>query len=148
VTAGRRSEFSRFPQFNDPAQRNRIPDPTSAATFAASQLDWTSLQRPKHQQWHSFYRRLLHLRCRHIVPRLASGAEVKSEYQVTTKRSLAVDWTFADQSMLSLVANLGDSEVTDLKRPDGQVIFASEPDEQNPTDTTLPPWSVRWSVNL
>jgi maltooligosyltrehalose trehalohydrolase len=148
VTAGRRNEFSRFPQFNDPARRNRIPDPNSAATFDASRLDWTELQQPRHQQWHSFYRRLLHLRCRHIVPRLVSGAEVRSEYQVPAKRALLVNWTFADQSCLNLVANLGDSEVTDLKRPGGQVIFASEQiNQRNPADTTLPPWSVLWSVS-
>jgi len=148
VTAGRRNEFSRFPQFNDPARRNRIPDPNSFATFDASRLDWTELQQPEHQQWHSFYRRLLHLRCQHIVPRFVSGAEVKSEYQAPTKRALAVNWTFGDRSCLRLVANLGDSEVTDLKRPEGKVIFASEQiNERNPADTTLPPWSVLWTVS-
>jgi malto-oligosyltrehalose trehalohydrolase len=148
VTAGRRNEFSRFPQFNDPARRNRIPDPNSFATFDASRLDWTELQQPEHQQWHSFYRRLLHLRCQHIVPRFVSGAEVKSEYQAPTKRALAVNWTFGDRSCLRLVANLGDSEVTDLKRPEGKVIFASEQiNERNPADTTLPPCSVLWTVS-
>jgi maltooligosyltrehalose trehalohydrolase len=148
VTAGRRNEFSRFPQFNDPVQRNRIPDPNSAAAFDVSRLDWTNLQQPKHQQWHSFYRRLLHLRCRHLVPMLVSGAEVKADYHVPAKRALTVDWTFADRSCLNLVANLGDSEAADLKRPEGQVIFASEQiDERNAEDTTLPPWSVRWSVS-
>jgi maltooligosyltrehalose trehalohydrolase len=147
VTAGRRNEFSRFPHFNDPAQRNRIPDPNSAATFDVSRLDWTNLRQPKHQEWHSFYRRLLHLRCQHIVPRLVSGTEVKSEHQVTTEQELTVNWTFADQSRLNLVANLGASEVSDIKRPDGQLIFASEQiDERNPPDT-LPPWSVLWSVS-
>ena len=148
VTAGRRNEFSRFPQFNDPAQRNRIPDPNSPATFDASRLDWTELQKPEHRQWHSFYRRFLHLRCRDIVPRLLSGAEVKSEYQVSTKQALTVNWTFADRSRLNLVANLGNSEVTDLEWPDGEVIFASEQiNQRNPEGTTLPPWSVRWSVS-
>jgi maltooligosyltrehalose trehalohydrolase len=148
VTAGRRNEFSRFPQFDDPAQRNRIPDPNSSATFDASRLDWTELHEPEHQQWHLFYRRLLQLRRRHIVPRIVSGAEAKSEYQVPTKRALAVNWTFADRSCLHLVANLGDSEVTDLKRPDGQVIFASEQiNDRTPADPTLPPWSVLWSVS-
>ncbi len=148
VTAGRRNEFSRFPQFIDAAQRNRIPDPNSSATFDASRLDWTQLQQPEHQQWHLFYQRLLRLRCRHIVPRLMSGVQVKSEYQLPAKRALAVNWTFADRSCLNLVANLGDSEVTDLKRPDGQVIFASEQiDEGNWADTTLPPWSALWLVS-
>jgi malto-oligosyltrehalose trehalohydrolase len=147
VTAGRRNEFSRFPQFNDPARRGRIPDPNSSATFEASRLDWSKLQQPKHQQWHGFYHRLLRLRCQHIVPRLASGAEVKSECQVTAKRSLVVNWTFDDQSRLNLIANLGDSEVTDVAPPDGHIIFTSEEiDERNPANT-LPPWSVLWSVS-
>jgi malto-oligosyltrehalose trehalohydrolase len=148
VTAGRRNEFSRFPQFNDPAQRNRIPDPNSPATFYASRLDWSELEQPEHQLWHLFYRRLLQLRCRHIVPRLASGAKVKSEYQVRRDGPLAVSWTFADGSRLNLDANLGGSAVTDLKRPEKQIIFASEQiDESNAAETTLPPWSVVWSVS-
>jgi len=148
VTAGRRNEFSRFPQFNDPAQRNRIPDPNSPATFAASRLDWTTLAQPEHQEWHSFYRQLLDLRCRHVVPRLASRTDVKAEYQVPSKTALAVNWTFADRSRLNLVASLGDSEATELKWPEGEVIFASEQiNQQNPPDNALPPWSVVWSVS-
>jgi maltooligosyltrehalose trehalohydrolase len=147
VTAGRRNEFSRFPQFNDPARRDRIPDPNSVATFEASRLDWTNLLQPKHQAWHSFYQRLLRLRCQHIVPRLASGAEVKSEYQVTTKRSLVVNWVFGDQSHLNLIANLGDSEVTDAASPDGQIIFTSDENDERHPANTLPPWSLLWSVS-
>lgn len=148
VTAGRRNEFSRFAQFNEPAQRQSIPDPNAVMTFEASRLDWAELDQPGHREWHSFYRQLLQLRCRHIVPRLASGAEVKSEYRVPAKRALAVSWTFTDRSCLNLVANLGDSDVTDLKRPDGRVIFASEQvSERNPADPTLPPWTVLWTVS-
>ncbi len=40
VRDGRRREFERFPAFRDPAIRERIPDPSDPATFAASKLTW------------------------------------------------------------------------------------------------------------
>jgi 1,4-alpha-glucan branching enzyme len=33
VRTGRRAEFARFPEFQDPQQRERIPDPTARETF-------------------------------------------------------------------------------------------------------------------
>lgn len=45
VRNGRREEFSRFPEFQDPAQRERIPDPIAEATFQSAKLDWGALDR-------------------------------------------------------------------------------------------------------
>ena len=44
VRKGRRDEFARFPEFQDPAMRERIPDPMADATFASAKLDW---ERPR-----------------------------------------------------------------------------------------------------
>jgi maltooligosyltrehalose trehalohydrolase len=62
VTAGRRSEFSRFAAFADPALRQTIPDPQDAQTFMASQLVWDELEREPHRSTLALYRRLLQLR--------------------------------------------------------------------------------------
>ena len=40
VRKGRREEFARFPEFQDPAMRERIPDPMAEETFASAKLDW------------------------------------------------------------------------------------------------------------
>src|SRR5262249_48675411 len=36
VRDGRRAEFSKFPEFQDPEQRQRIPDPTARETFMST----------------------------------------------------------------------------------------------------------------
>lgn len=41
ITQGRRREFAGFPEFSDPQNRKRIPDPQAATTFERSKLDWT-----------------------------------------------------------------------------------------------------------
>ena len=43
VREGRRAEFARFPEFQDPEQRDRIPDPQAESTFASAKLDWTAV---------------------------------------------------------------------------------------------------------
>ena len=72
VRNGRREEFARFPEFQDPAQRERIPDPTAEATFAAAKLRWEDVDQPKHAEWLDWYRRLIAVRHADIVPRLAA----------------------------------------------------------------------------
>lgn len=107
VTAGRRNEFARFARFNDPADRERIPDPNAAATFQDSRLDWTVLAQPRHLDWLKFYRKLLGLRRQHIVSRLSAGCALQSDYKVLGDFGLTAYWQFQDHSKLTLLANLG-----------------------------------------
>ena len=64
VRQGRREEFARFPEFQDPAMRERIPDPTAEETFAAAKLDWEDIERAPHAGWLDWYRRVLAIRAR------------------------------------------------------------------------------------
>ena len=45
VRKGRREEFARFPEFQDPAVRETIPDPTAEATFLSAKLAWDDRDR-------------------------------------------------------------------------------------------------------
>ena len=145
VTAGRRNEFAHFARFNDPAERGQIPDPGDPKTFKASQLDWSDLSQPDHQDWLRFYRKLLELRREHIVPRLSTGCAVIADYEVHGDRGLTARWKFSDQSVLILIANLGAGSLSGPILPDSQIIYASE---QLNADVlkrgTLPAWSVAW----
>jgi len=145
VTAGRRSEFARFARFGDPAERERIPDPNAAETFAASRLDWKELDQSSHRDWLRFYQKLLKLRRQHIVPRLSAGCVVSSAYQTPGDHGLAAHWKFPDNSKLSLMANLGNDSLAGLTAPSSQVIYASDELDANALrQGTLPPWSVAW----
>jgi len=59
VREGRRREFQRFEGF-----RGEVPDPQDPATFAASRLDWTEVDREPHAGVLRLYRDLLALRPR------------------------------------------------------------------------------------
>jgi maltooligosyltrehalose trehalohydrolase len=145
VTAGRRNEFARFAQFNNPEKRETIPDPNAAETFEASRLDWGAIERPNHREWLSFYRRLLKLRRQYTVPHVSGGCIRKAGYKVLGDLGLAAYWEFPDSSRLTLLANLDNACLSGLTFPESQIIYASE--EIN-TDAlgpgTLSPWSVRW----
>ena len=145
VTSGRRNEFARFARFSDPAERERIPDPSAAGTFEVSRLDWSELDEPSHRDWLRFYRNLLELRSQHIVPRLTAGCVVTSDYEIHGERGLTAHWKFPDKSKLILMANLGNDSLSGLTVPSSKIIYGSE--EVNTSAVRqgiLPPWSVVW----
>lgn len=67
VTEGRRREFIAFPEFNDPARLNEIPDPQAEATFWRSKLNWDELPVAGHHGVLALYRECLRLRQEHIA---------------------------------------------------------------------------------
>lgn len=149
VTAGRRNEFARFARFSDPEMRRGIPDPNAEGTFQASRLDWNDLQQTVHQEWLTFYRQLIALRRQHIVPVLAQACQLKASY-TRENCALTVEWEFAENGRLALLANLTASPqsnelaatVAALNIP---IIYSSAgvcPEELQ--RGMLPPWSVAW----
>ena len=66
VTQGRRREFQDFSEFTDERRRESIPDPQAEATFLASRLDWSEIDRPGHAGRIRLYRRLISLRREHL----------------------------------------------------------------------------------
>jgi maltooligosyltrehalose trehalohydrolase len=147
VTAGRRNEFAHFSRFNNPAERDRIPDPNSVETFEASRLRWDVTERPGHQDWLRFYRQLLKVRCQHVTSWLLAGCNVKAEYEIHGDRGLTVRWQFVDKSLI-LIANLGPAPLLGLTFPLSQMIYASEEVNADSFERgTLPAWSVVWFLN-
>ena len=138
---GRRREYAAFARFADEGARAAIPDPGDVRTFESSRLDWASLDRPEHAAALAHTRTLLALRARHLVPRLASGPAHGSGTAVT-ERAIAVDWTFAEGSTLSVRANLGDGPVA-MPPASGEMIHF---EGAAPTGWTLAPWSAVWKV--
>jgi maltooligosyltrehalose trehalohydrolase len=145
VTAGRRSEFAHFARFDDPTQREQIPDPNAASTFEASRLVWSAIAEPNHQDWLGFYRHLLQLRSRHIASRLSPACAINADYEIHGNRGLAASWKFPDRSKLILMVNLGADPLSGLTLPASSLIYASEELSPNAMNRgTLPPWSVFW----
>jgi len=141
VRNGRRNEFARFPDFADPQRRETIPDPGAAATFAAAKLDWDAASGGAHARWLDLYRELLRIRHRDIIPRLAGMAGHAGRFEVIETAAVRVDWTLADGSRLTLLANLKSEPAapTAVSQP---VIWMAKPQ-----DPSFAAWQVIWSLS-
>ncbi|CAM3484414.1 malto-oligosyltrehalose trehalohydrolase [Bordetella flabilis] len=125
VRDGRRREFEKFRAFANPATRDRIPDPNEPETFARS----NPYQAEPDEEWMEYYRNLLQLRHRLIVPRLEGARSLGAH--VLGLRAVVAQWLLSDSAILSIHVNLGAVDI----RPDwlqgdheGEVLlFESEP---------------------
>lgn len=146
VTNGRRNEFARFSKFSSADVRSSIPDPNSEQTFLRSKVDWDSLQVDSHADWLRFYRKLLALRQRVIVPRLGTTREIQCEVE-NYKRQLSINWSFEDGAQLELRANLGPDSNLKVPKPSGTPFYSSSVESaETIMRDTLPPWSIVWSL--
>ena len=134
VRNGRRAEFKRFPEFQDPAKRDSIPDPLAEATFRSAKLRWDAIDHVAL----AWTQAILDTRRRVIVPLLAHIAH-GGAYEVLAPGAVAVRWDCGDAGALALVANLSDASCD--APPVAGSVFHAEGD----TEGTLGPWAVRWS---
>ena len=143
VRDGRRKEFARFPEFQDPATRELIPDPTAEETFAAAKLAWDDVLREPHAHWLDWYCRVLATRHASIVPCLAE-IRCGGRYDVIGDGAVVVRWSMGtDGAELVLEANLSDVPMPGFSPAKGRLLWREgEPDESG----VFGPWSVRWSL--
>jgi maltooligosyltrehalose trehalohydrolase len=145
VTEGRRNEFARFARFDNPIEREKIPDPNAATTFEASRLRWQAIDKSPHGDWLRFYHNLLTLRAQHVIPRLSTACGVNADYEVRGDHGLSAYWEFSGGSELSLIANLGPGTLKGLNPPGSQVLYASEEvSASGMKQGDMPPWSIAW----
>lgn len=148
VHAGRCKALARSAGCADPKARAAIPHPNDRASFERSRLRWESLGRPGHAAWLRYYTRLIALRRRQIVPRLAGSRGGDAGFSVVGPTALAVDWRLGGQARLALVANLGAECARGVVRPAGQLLFATGEDAAARLAAgTLPPWSAAWFLD-
>ncbi|WP_239002790.1 malto-oligosyltrehalose trehalohydrolase [Rhodovastum atsumiense] len=149
VRRGRREEFARFPEFQDPATRERIPDPTAEATFAAAKLRWEDLARAPHAGWLDWYRRVLALRHAEIVP-LLTGIRAGGRYEIIGDGAVVVRWNLGESGTgaggaLVLAANLSPTPVEGFPVAAGKVLW-QEGETGAEADGRFGPWAVRWAI--
>ena len=137
VRDGRRREFAGFGFGED------VPDPCAEATFLAAKLDWSALEQEPHRAWLAWYRRLLALRAREIVPRL-SGMTGGGSYAIHDGGGLEVAWRLGDGTRLILRANFGATALACGAAP-GRLIYASTGDYR--PDGAMPPYSLAFHLD-
>lgn len=133
VRAGRRQEYAwAYEKYGD-----EVPDPLDPATMRSAVLDWESRTAEQHARL-ALVRRLLQLRHKEIVPRLAGAAF--GDATTADNGLLCAHWRMGDATTLRLAANLSDR---DIARPRG---IAGTPIWGGETTDRLPPWSVVWRL--
>jgi malto-oligosyltrehalose trehalohydrolase len=145
VRNGRRKEFERFPEFRNPATRDRIPDPTTLETFMHSRIDWSERSAAPNRSTFNLMRELIAIRRSFIVPHLA-GTRHGGDWQLAKDGLLQVRWPLGDGIELAMVANLTDVPAKGANwRLGGRRIFSLPgvfPDE----GAELAPWSVCFAL--
>lgn len=143
VRRGRLAEFAKFPEFRDPDRQRRIPDPAARGTFLSAKLDWAAAERVPHAQWLAFYRALLALRRKEIIPRLKGIAGNCGQYKAVAGGAVLVRWTLGDGSRLRLAANLSAVPRDGFGIATGRQLYAIGSVEGG----RLGAWSVVWSLD-
>jgi maltooligosyltrehalose trehalohydrolase len=162
VRKGRREEFAKFPEFQDEAQRRRIPDPQADETFTSAKLAWGDLDDPPHAAWHAYYTTLLSIRRETIVPLLPGIGGSAARFEVIGAGAVIVRW-LANGATLTLACNLSDRAVAGFPPMAGRVLWqvgggsaggasaggasaGGEPADGELADGTAGPWTVRWTI--
>ena len=146
VVEGRRAEFARFPEFADPARRERIPSPEAESTHAASILRWAALDEASHRDRLAWTREILRVRQREVAPRLASTPAGPGASKRLGARGLAVEWRVGDGARLRLLTNLS-AEPLQGSPPwpePGRRVFAWP--EDGVSESRLSPWCVAYYI--
>jgi maltooligosyltrehalose trehalohydrolase len=148
VRAGRRAEFAEFfaAAAGNPAAAP--PDATAPEAFQQSVLQWGDMEIPHHSDWLRFYRILLDLRHKHVVPRVAGARGLEWRILGDRRRVVRARWQLGDGSTLGLLANLDSRPAADvIDEMAGEVLFSTDKASSSgaqPAD--LLPWSVVWRL--
>ena len=118
VREGRRCEFAGTPAFDEPEEREKIPDPNAPGTYDAS----VPRPGPDADAWRDLYARLLKLRAERIAPVLAGASSLGAE--AVGDAAVIARWRMADATTLTIAINLG-GEAVDASVPDAPLLFAA-----------------------
>jgi maltooligosyltrehalose trehalohydrolase len=135
VRAGRRREYAwAYEKYGD-----EVPDPLASTTIQSALLDWNSCSDPVTKERLLLVRRLLAIRQREVIPRLAGAAF--GESHTADNGLLTASWRMGDGAVLRLKANLSNSAIVHPSATtDGTQIWGDE------AGGLLQPWSVVWHL--
>ena len=142
VREGRRDEFKKFPAFQDPQQRDRIPDPQAEATFQLGKLDWEQKDYGIHNDWFRWYKSILEIRKITLIPILKNVQGDSGQYVMKGKGGVVVSWAFPGVKLI-LHANLSEYHLDNYPETTGKTIWQEGPVQ---VGSTVRPWSVHWSI--
>ena len=143
VRKGRREEFASFPEFQDPAQRERIPDPQALETFQSAKLRWEVAGEGFHAESLAWYKSILAVRRERIVPLLKEPL-FGGTYKVLGEGAVFVSWKTAGGKFLTLAANLSKHANESFPEVKGSTIWREGIEQEG---SRAESWSVRWALS-
>ncbi|MBV8841675.1 MAG: malto-oligosyltrehalose trehalohydrolase [Bryobacterales bacterium] len=136
VAEGRRQEFAKFPEFQDPERRKHIPDPQAESTFAAAKL-WSRFNEPDNREWLEWYKGILS--CRKSILPLLKEVRRGGDYEAVGPGAVVVRWR-AGSDDLVLAANLSGAPASGFPRAPVSPIWL----EGSVSEQGFSPWTVAW----
>jgi maltooligosyltrehalose trehalohydrolase len=134
VRNGRRREFAgAYAKYGD-----EVPDPLDEATFRSAVPDWNAHDLPKAHRRLALVRKLLSVRRREIVPRLA-GTRF-GDASAENNGLLSARWRMGDGASLQLWANLSDQVIDFQTEIAGTKIWGGD------LSDVISPWAVYWHI--
>ena len=129
---GRRKEFAHFKAFSTPEMRGQIPDPCDPSTFAASKLDWASIESSAPgREFQRLTQKLLAIRRTKIVPLIREGfVGVKSELigaQYGKTGGINIRWQTGHGLTLQITTNFLEQAILHPSLIQGDTLWGSEP---------------------
>ena len=115
VSEGRRYDFAAFGWHAED-----VPDPQDPATFAASRLDWSELDRSPHRETFEWYRSLLRLR------RDVAAIREVSRKETGVALDAGAGWISIVRGPVQVAANLGTAAANVPVEATGAIVAASD----------------------
>ena len=139
----RRETFRKMVPRPSEEEIDRAPDPQKESTFNSAKLKWSDLKKPAHATWLSFYRELIALRRKEIIPLLATVSEYSGTHQVVGLGAWVCTWNLAGGARLHLAVNLCACERDGIPQQPGELLRLQG---SEPKPGTLGPWTVRFKL--
>lgn len=141
VRKGRCDQLAHQDPAPSPEELARAPNPQAESTLRSAQLRWDELNQPEHATWFQWYRRILAVRTREIIPLLSDLTDTSSRYEVLGPGVFHVSWKL-QSSELHLAANLCSTSTTAFPQVPGRELW-TEGEQQG---SNAGPWSIRWTI--
>ena len=127
----------------------KIPDATSEEAFMESKIDWEQLKNTKHRETFDFYRKMLEIRKKHIIPLIPKFLNSHTHFEVISDSLFFVRWKIKNGESLELLANMGDKELYCNKNFSGKLIAESQQNsfQQFKEQKIITNWGVYWFLD-
>lgn len=143
VRKGRCDQLAKLQDVPDPEALKRAPDPESESTFLSGKLHWDEVDVSVHAEWLAWFRRVLWVRQKSIVPLIESLTNACGSYKVVAPGALVCEWSLGAGSMLQMEANICGQPNGGFPGVKGGEVLWMEGTASS--EEQFEAWSVRWS---